>query len=534
MCCLTACMGSFCFGYNIGSTNLPTPLIKEFYAQRYFKEDYYDKLAAYKEKENQLNQAQADLAKAKEENSDVASLEANLANLTQELGLEKLNQDLKASKEKIDQINTLLWTITTSLFVVGGMIGAFGSKYVLDYLGRKKGILFHHLFSVAGSILVFIAPYVNSPECVIISRFLFGVQGGLMCGLIPTYLNEISPKSLRGATGVLSQLFITVGILVAQTLGFRQILGTASCWHFLLALPIVPAVLGGVSLLLFFPESPKALLLVNKDKPSATKALQSLRNTQDVSDEIEDINQEAKDSKTDEAMSLKELFTSPSLRWPLITGLILNVTQQMCGINAIFFYSGGIFQRASIKDEHIQYAVFSTGLINVICTILVVPLIDRLGRKPLLVVPMFVMIADFILLTVCLVLQKDSIVYSYLSIICIVVFIMCFAVGLGPIPFIYVAECFRQDARGAALAVCMLANWLANLFLTLSFEYLAMLLTNYVFLVFTVIVGFAVFLIITKVPETKGRSVDEIMENFGVKKPVEDESRGKLMEKTVV
>jgi MFS family permease len=156
-----------------------------------------------------------------------------------------------------------------------------------------------------------------------------------MCGLIPTYLNEISPKTLRGTTGVLSQLFITVGILIAQTLGFRQLLGTSGLWHYLLALPIVPSLIGGISLLLFFPESPKALLLVNKDKIAATKALKSLRNSNNVSNEIEEISLEAKDSNTDESVTLKELFTLKELRWPLITGLILNLTQQLCGINAV-------------------------------------------------------------------------------------------------------------------------------------------------------------------------------------------------------
>lgn len=519
LCCLSACMGSFCFGYNIGSTNLPTPLIKDFFIQRYYP-DYNTNLEIYKSK------------------SAALTADKSVANGTEEAPLVSETESIKTAKSRVDEVDaniTLLWTVTTALFVVGGMFGAFGSKYVLDFMGRKKGILFHYLFTLVGSILVFIAPYVCSPECVIISRFLFGVQGGLMCGLIPTYLNEISPKQLRGATGVLSQLFITVGILIAQTLGFRQILGTANLWHYLLALPILPSLIGGLSLLIFFPESPKALLLVNKDKIAATKALKSLRNSNDVSDEIEEINLEARDSNTDEGVSLKELFTLKELRWPLLTGLILNLTQQLCGINAIFFYSGGIFERASIRPEHIQYAVFSTGLINVICTIAVVPLIDRLGRKPLLVVPMFVMIVDFILLTVCLVLKENSPYYSYMSIVCIVVFIMCFAVGLGPIPFIYVAECFRQDARGAALAICMFANWVANLLLTLTFEYLAKVLNDYVFIVFTVIVGIAVVLIIIKVPETKGRSAEEIMDHFtGEKRSQHEESANKLMPNTKV
>jgi MFS family permease len=94
------------------------------------------------------------------------------------------------AKEKIDQANNgvdWLWTLTTALFVVGGMIGAFSSKYVLDFMGRKKGILFHYLFTLIGSILVVVAPYFNSPECVIISRFLFGVQGGLISSLKNIY-----------------------------------------------------------------------------------------------------------------------------------------------------------------------------------------------------------------------------------------------------------------------------------------------------------------------------------------------------------
>lgn len=180
---------------------------------------------------------------------------------------------LAAKKEDQERTNTFLWTITTAMFVVGGMVGAFASKYVADFFGRKKGIMFHHLFTLVGSILAFLAPILNRPEFVIVSRFVFGIQGGMTCGLIPTYLSEISPANLRGATGVMNQLGITIGILVSQVLGFRQLLGTASCWHYLLALPIFPGVLGVVCMLLFFPESPRALLINNRDEESARQGL---------------------------------------------------------------------------------------------------------------------------------------------------------------------------------------------------------------------------------------------------------------------
>jgi hypothetical protein len=139
--------------------------------------------------------------------------------------LPMIREKLKIKTDQVEEYNRFLWTLTNVAFVIGGMIGTFTSKYLSDYLGRKKGILVHYVFAIIGAILAFIAPYANSPLCVIFSRFFYGVQGGMACGLIPTYLNEISPNSLRGSTGVLHQLAITIGILVSQLLGFRQLLG---------------------------------------------------------------------------------------------------------------------------------------------------------------------------------------------------------------------------------------------------------------------------------------------------------------------
>lgn len=165
----------------------------------------------------------------------------------------------------------------------------------------------------------------------------------------------------------------------------------------------MPGVLSSLILLLFFPETPRALLLNNHDEPNARIVLRSLRGTVDqssVEDEIEEMKREARESKSSEAISLKDLFTLKELRWPLITGIVLQLTQQLCGINAVFFYSESIFKNAGVISEHIQYAIFLTGAVNVLMTIVCVPLIDRLGRKPLLVYPMLMIIVDFIALTV--------------------------------------------------------------------------------------------------------------------------------------
>lgn len=254
LCCLTACMGSFNFGYNIGCLNLPTPLIKDFFTSR-FDPVYFKENREYREYQNNIKdlelvklytteEANVTLTEAQKSQKDaiMSRMEAIVEGLNitfqKQLKeqLKKYEADLDTKKERIEantitvnNHNTFLWTVTNSLFVVGGMFGAFSSKYVLEFFGRKKGLLFHYIFSTLGAMAALIAPQFASSYVAIglimASRLLFGVQGGMMCGLVPTYLNEVAPNALRGSCGVINQLFITIGICVSQVLGFRQLLG---------------------------------------------------------------------------------------------------------------------------------------------------------------------------------------------------------------------------------------------------------------------------------------------------------------------
>ena len=181
-------------------------------------------------------------------------------------------------------------------------------------------------------------------------------------------------------------------------------------WNYLLAFPIVPALLGGFTLLFFFPESPKALIMCNNDQEAAVHALRKLRKKENVREEIEEIEKEKKESGGGDKLQLitmKELFTLCELRWPLITALALQMIQQLSinGINAVLFYSSIIFAGARISEQDIQYAILYMGVVNVIATIVCAMLIDKLGRKPLLVVSMTTMLVVFVFLTVFLSLQ---------------------------------------------------------------------------------------------------------------------------------
>lgn len=563
-CCITASLFSFQFGFNIASNNSPAETLKLFInttGPLFLFKEYYEKKPLFLINEQWLNGNKSLLAEKKIEKhnketivseclfnffdlecpekvqnikaeSEKALKDANqkynqtfesnddvlryadelLTNKT--MLLEDARVKLENGRVRIERATEIIWTMINGLFVAGGLIGALTSKYVLDFLGRKKGIFFNGLFTLVGGILVFIAFYAKSPVCLIISRFLFGIQGGMACSLVPTYLSEISPNSLRGQTGVMPQLFITIGILVGQVLGIKNVLGNENLWNFLIGFPIFPALIGLVALL-FCPESPKTLVSQNFVE-AARRALAIIRNDPNVDEELRDICNELNTSSKSDNLSILEVLRKSEIRWPLITALVIQAVQQLCGINAIFFYSSEIFGK-NLTADYVDYAVVLTGLVNVIATIVCVPLIDTFGRRPLLIFPMCIIVIDFILLTIFLALRDKHIIFVYLSVSCIMIFIICYAVGLGPIPFIYTAECFRQNERSSAMALAIFTNWLCALFLTLGFPFMRKLLEGYVFLVFMGVVVAGVSFIFFKVPETKGKSADQIVYKFNNK-----------------
>ena len=180
-------------------------------------------------------------------------------------------------------------------------------------------------------------------------------------------------------------------------------------------------------------------------------------------------------------LSICNLLCTRELRWPLITSIVLQCAQHLCGIHAVIFFLPRIFY--NMHTLYPWHAIVAIQLIYVLATIECIRLIDLLGRKPLIVCSMAVMITDLIVIFVCLKLS-DKLVASELSIACIVIFIACFAFGLGPIPFIYTAECFKQSERRSAVALCMFVNWCLFLVLALTLPFVQELLQENVFIFF--------------------------------------------------
>ncbi|KAJ1525394.1 hypothetical protein ONE63_010209 [Megalurothrips usitatus] len=408
---------------------------------------------------------------------------------------------------------TMIWSIAVSIFCVGGMIGGSITGFVADRFGRKGGLLLNNIFVVASSILQGASKSANSYEMIIIGRFLIGISSGLNAGLAPMYLAEISPVHLRGAVGTVYQLVITISILVSQILGLESLLGTADKWPVLLAITVVPGIFQLVTLPLC-PESPKYLLLGRGQETEAHAALRWLRGTIEVHDEMDEMTNEYEASKRLPKVTMKEMFTNPLLRIPLFISMMIMICQQLSGINAVMFFSTKIFKLANLSDSGAQYATLGMGSMNVVMTLVSLVLVEKAGRKTLLLIGFIGMCIDTILLTIALAYVESAAWVSHLSIVLVIVFVIMFAVGPGSIPWFLVSELFNQSARPVATSLAVGVNWTANFIVGLGFLPLQEALGGHVFIIFAVLLAFFVAFVYYKVPETKNRTMEEISAIF--------------------
>merc|ERR1711993_41854 len=321
---------------------------------------------------------------------------------------------------------------------------------------------------IAGAFL-FAAKYAGSWEMLIIGRLIIGINSGLNAGLAPMYLSEISPTALRGAVGTVYQLIITISILISQVLGINDVLGNEAGWPFLLGLTIIPGILQLITLP-FCPESPKYLLLEKNNSEDATKALEWLRGTPDVKDEMDDMRVEHEAIKSLPHVSFKDMIVNPALRSPLIIAMMMMLAQQLSGINCAIFYSTSIFRDAGLDDSQAQRATLGMGAMNVAMTVISLILIEKAGRKTLMLSGLSVMIVCTTILLICLKLAATVTALKYLSIVMVISFVVGFATGPGSIPWFFVTELFQQSARGMATAIAVGVNWTANFLVGLGFE----------------------------------------------------------------
>ncbi|KAK3776225.1 hypothetical protein RRG08_062408 [Elysia crispata] len=451
-----AALGSFPFGYNMGSVNAPESLIRDFI--------------------------------------DTTERRRNGSGFT-------------------EHALTTVWALTAAIFAVGGCLGAATGGWWATKFGRRNGSLLASSLGVVAGSLMMSCRAARSYELIIIGRLIVGIQCGLFTALTPLYLAEISPVETRGAVGGVHQLALVTGMLTAQILGFPIFLGTERSWHVLLGLTALPSVLQAL-ILPFCPHSPRYLLTVKQDRAGCKQALEALRGTSDVEAEMELLEQET-DSQKITPLSIYELLVNSSLRQPLVIGVVLHLSQQINGIMGVFFYSTRLFQDAGLSEHAAKYTTSALGVVMVTMGILTVPLVDRAGRRTLLLLGLGGMAVMGALVTAGLALREAVPGFNILSIIFILIFVVFFALGPAPVPWLIAPELFTHDARAAAVSVCVLVNWTGNFLVGFGFPLLHVLLKDFVFLPFTAALILFFIFVYFKLPETKGKSFREISSLMG-------------------
>ncbi|XP_075228604.1 glucose transporter 1 isoform X1 [Lycorma delicatula] len=440
--------------------------------------------------------------------------EVNIENFMKDVYKDRYGEDIQEESVK------LLYSLAVSIFAIGGMLGGFSGGMIANKFGRKGGLLMNNVLGIGGACLMGFTKVSHSYEMLFVGRFIIGVNCGLNTSLVPMYISEIAPLNLRGGLGTVNQLAVTIGLLISQILGVEQILGTDDGWPVLLGLAICPAILQLI-LLPVCPESPRYLLITKQWEEEARKALRRLRASNQVEEDIEEMRAEQRAQQTEATISMTELICSPTLRSPLIIGIVMQLSQQLSGINAVLYYSTGLFISSGLSEEIAKFMTIGIGAIMVAMTLIVMPLMDRMGRRTLHLYGLGGMFIFSIFITISF-LIKEFFGYvqemidwmSYLSVVSTLSFVVFFALGPGSIPWMITAELFSQGPRPAAMSIAVLVNWLANFVVGIGFPTLQTTLENYTFLPFSVFL--AIFWIFTykKVPETKNKTFEEILALF--------------------
>lgn len=406
---------------------------------------------------------------------------------------------------------TTLWSISVAIFSVGGIVGSFSVGVFVNRLGRRNSMLIANILAFIAAAFMGFSKMAASWEMLIIGRCIVGLYSGLSTGFVPMYVGEIAPTDLRGALGTLHQLGVVVGILIAQIFGIESIMGNTTLWPFLLGFTFIPALVQCV-LLPFCPESPRYLLINQNEEGKAQDVLRKLRGTDDVNTDMQEMREESRQMMREKKVTIPELFRSSLYRQPLLIAVMLQLSQQLSGINAVFYYSTDIFEKAGVSQP--VYATIGAGVVNTAFTVVSLFVVERAGRRSLHLIGLMGMAVSAVLMTIAMALLDQLKWMSYVSIVAIFAFVAFFEIGPGPIPWFIVAELFSQGPRPSAFAVAGFSNWTANFIVGMCFQYVAQLCGPYVFIIFTVLLlGFFIFTYF-KVPETKGRTFDEIAAGF--------------------
>ncbi|XP_026887720.2 solute carrier family 2, facilitated glucose transporter member 11 isoform X1 [Electrophorus electricus] len=408
---------------------------------------------------------------------------------------------------------TLTWTLIVSAFSLGGLLGSLLAGPMAIHCGRRQTLLLNNCFLMASAVMALSSRPAKSFEIIVVARVLIGVNAGVSMNVQPMYFGESAPKALRGAVAFSCAVFTAMGILLGQVVGLTEVLGDEALWPYLLASNAIPGLLQLLTLP-WFPESPRYLLIDRGDREACGRALGRLRGREASDAEMEEILEEQKATGEARAKSPWELLADGDLRRQLCVVMAASSSMMLCGNDSIYFYASYIFQEAGIGVEKIQYATIGTGACEFAAAIMSNLLIERVGRRKLLLGGYVLMSGWAVVFTLSLSLQGKVAGMPYLSMACIFAYILSFGMGPAGVTGILPTELFDQKARPAAYMLAGSMMWV-NLFLVgMAFPFIVNSLGQFCFVPFCGICVVSAIYIRLTLPETKGKTLAEITAEF--------------------
>lgn len=395
------------------------------------------------------------------------------------------------------------WVASCAL--LGCIVGAMYAGTLSDKIGRKKVLMLSGILFAISSIGTSMPPNLTF---FVAFRLIGGMGIGIASMLSPMYISEMAPADIRGKLISVFQLGVVFGILVIYFVNagiagiYDEAWNISTGWRWMFGSGLIPSIMF-ILLLITVPESPRWLAKQNRND-EALDILTKINGAAQAKQELQNIDNSLAEET---AVSLGELF-KPGLKRAMVVGIMLSIFSQVTGINAIMYYAPEIFKSTGDGSGSALLQTIAVGVVNVLFTFVAIKYVDKLGRKKLL-------LRGIAGMMICLMIVGGAFYFGaekgYLVLIAIMAYIAFFAMSLGPLTFVVVAEIFPTKARGTAMSVAIFALWSAVFLVSQSFPILLDSIGNaFTFWIYMLMAILAFLFVWKMVPETKEKTLEEI------------------------
>jgi len=383
----------------------------------------------------------------------------------------------------------------TGVLALGAIAGCIVAGWFANKYGRRPGLMLAAALFAVSSVAMALAP---TRDFFLVARFTAGAGVGMASMLSPMYISEIAPAAIRGRLVAMNQLTVVLGILITNLVNYTLRNTGIDAWRYMFGFGVIPSGLFFAGAW-FLPESPRWLLRNNLEA-RAENVLSKIGDSVFVRESIAMIKGSFSGASNVNYAALLKRAVLPAV----LTGIGLAIFQQLCGINTVFNYAPKIFQSiGASKDDQLLQTVF-IGSVNLVFTVLAMLLVDKLGRKPLMLIGAGGLSILYVLIVRALLANAGVVSYLLLAAI------GTYAMTLAPVIWVLIAEIFPSKIRSAAITVAVVSLWLAYFILVFTFPILFEHLKENTFYIYAVVCACGFLFVLFRIKETKGKTLEEV------------------------